>query len=251
MGWSWRSVRRGASHALAALGVVLAGLSSASTAKASSFDGRLALGLGNMSTSSAHDYGDSSGPTLLTQLDAGIRLFPALAVHTTLIYDYSSWLAFSDSGEGYPGSMFGFGLGATVALGGLSLGASGGGQFTFFPQSQRSEPRPVRVGERGLRLGRLRRCARRPSPALALPELEGRDEWDRLRPERLPAGLGGVGGARWRATALSAAHDGLSRRTCSGSAQVILEPLGFVARLTSRVRRSHRIRGKASFVSTR
>jgi hypothetical protein len=135
MGWSWRGVRRGASHALAALGVVLAGLSSASTAKASSFDGRLALGLGNMSTSSANDYGDSSGPTLLTQLDAGIRLFPALAVHTTLIYDYSSWLAFSDSGEGYPGSMFGFGLGATVALGGLSLGAAGGGQFTFFPQA--------------------------------------------------------------------------------------------------------------------
>jgi hypothetical protein len=121
-------------HLLAACVVGASALSLASPALASSLSARLALGPSIMSTSSANDFGDSSGPALLTQLDVGVRVRPILVLHGTLIYDYSRWLQLSGRGPRYEGSMLGLGLGGTLRLGGISVGASAGGQFTFFPQ---------------------------------------------------------------------------------------------------------------------
>ncbi|HWO14840.1 MAG TPA: hypothetical protein VNN80_35295 [Polyangiaceae bacterium] len=131
----WWSAGRGASRALAGLAVALAGLCVARSASASGFTGCLLVGPGYMSTSSANDYGDSSGPAVLAQLDAGVKVSPTLVLHSTLLYDFSEWLQFSAGGDRYSGSMFGFGLGGTLSFGGFSVGASGGGQFTFFPQA--------------------------------------------------------------------------------------------------------------------
>jgi len=106
------------------------------TAQASSFAGRLSLGPTYMQNDSKTDLGDSSGPGIAAQLDAGVQLWPPLVVHATFIYDYSRWLEFTDSTAGpYEGSMLGFGLGATARFAGLALGGAAGGQFTFFPQN--------------------------------------------------------------------------------------------------------------------
>ena len=122
-----------------ALGLGFAGglaLLAPGTAEASSFAGRLSLGPTYMQNDSKTDLGDSSGPGIAAQLDAGVQLWPPLVVHATFIYDYSRWLEFTDSTAGpYEGSMLGFGLGATARFAGLAVGGAAGGQFTFFPQN--------------------------------------------------------------------------------------------------------------------
>lgn len=107
-------------------------LSSPAAAFASGFSGRLYAGPGYMSTSTEDGRSDASGVALLTQLDAGVQLSPLLQLHATLLYDYSSWLELDTMIDQYPGSMLGFGLGATLALAGFRAGASAGGQLTYF-----------------------------------------------------------------------------------------------------------------------
>jgi hypothetical protein len=130
----------------AACAVVLGTLSLASTALGSGLSGRLALGPSYMKTSCAQPIGDSSGPALAMQLDVGARIRSTYVLHATFIYDYSSWLKLSDGGSGYDGSMLGLGVGATLLLGSVRVGASAGGQFTYFPQNDDPSSGPNGAG---------------------------------------------------------------------------------------------------------
>jgi hypothetical protein len=122
-----RVISIGMSAALA-LGMV----AMAAPAGASDVAARLYAGPGYMSTDTKGGSSDASGVALLTQLDAGVQLLPVLQLHATLIYDYSSWLEVENLINEYPGSMLGFGVGATLALVGFRVGASVGGQLTYF-----------------------------------------------------------------------------------------------------------------------
>jgi len=116
-------------------------------AQASSFSGRILAGPSYMSTQTESPNSNTSGPALATQLDAGIRLRESLVLHGSFVYDYSRWLGFDSGTRGsYVGSMLGFGLGARVDLGGVSLGALAGGQFTYFPENNDPSSGPAGAG---------------------------------------------------------------------------------------------------------
>lgn len=117
----------------AVLGAMLTCLA-ARSAEASSFEGRLAAGPSYMWNDTQIDGNESSGPALSIQLDAGVRLLPPLAVHASVVYDHSSWLELQSLLGRHDGSMLGFGLGATLHLTDVVVGATVGGQFTSFPQ---------------------------------------------------------------------------------------------------------------------
>lgn len=112
-----------------AFGAVLA---SSVPAEAADFAARLYAGPGYMSTDTRDGRSDASGAALLTQLDAGVQLSPVMQLHATVLYDYSSWMELESLINEYRGAMLGFGLGATLTLAGFRVGASAGGQFTYF-----------------------------------------------------------------------------------------------------------------------
>lgn len=120
---------------LSALGVFGACALHAASAGASSFAGRLSLGPTYMQNDARGSFSDSSGPGLSAQLDAGLQLSAPLALHATLLYDYSRWLELAEGSGRYEGSMLGLGLGATARFAWLSVGGAVGAQFTSFPQS--------------------------------------------------------------------------------------------------------------------
>ncbi|HTV19316.1 MAG TPA: hypothetical protein VMG12_11610 [Polyangiaceae bacterium] len=117
-----------------ALWLVLA-LGAPRAAEASSFAGRVSLGPTYIQNDTADGRSDSSGPGVALQLDAGVQLWSPLVVHGTLLYDYSRWLEVDTVSGKHEGSMLGFGLGATVNVIGITLGAVAGGQFTSFPSA--------------------------------------------------------------------------------------------------------------------
>jgi len=137
---------RVASMCTSAVLAAIAVLASAAPAAAAGFSARLYAGPGYMATDSADDRGDSSGAALLTQLDAGLQLSPLLVLHGTLLYDYSSWMAIDGLVHEHPGSMLGFGVGATLAFAGFRVGASAGGQFTSFTSADDPSSGPNGAG---------------------------------------------------------------------------------------------------------
>ena len=137
--WLW-SVNPQTNFVAAAL------LSSAASARAAGFSGRLYAGPGYMVTDTQEDRSDGSGVALLTQLDAGVQVSPVLHLHATLLYDHSSWMSLGGLVHDYPGSMLGFGLGATLALAGFRVGASAGGQFTSFTSADDPSSGPNGAG---------------------------------------------------------------------------------------------------------
>jgi hypothetical protein len=189
------------SAALAAVAV----LSISAPARAASFAARLYAGPGYMSTDTQASGSDSSGPALLTQLDAGVQLSPLLQLHGTLLYEYSSWMAIEDLRGEHSASMLRFGVGATLALAGFRVGASVGGQFTSFtslddPSSGPNERRAglVHRGTRGSRAARRIRHERWPARARAPSQLARSDAVDRLRSSRVSTGPGALDRAGWR-----------------------------------------------------
>jgi hypothetical protein len=146
-----RCATRRALAAGAGLALWLAlGAWSPGVARASSFAGRLSLGPAYMHNDTAVDASDSSGLGVALQLDAGLQLYAPLAVHATVIYDYTRWLGFSDVNGEYDGSMLGFGLGATASVVGITLGAVAGAQFTSFPSADDPSSGPIGAGLGGL-----------------------------------------------------------------------------------------------------
>jgi hypothetical protein len=115
------------------LAVVAACFARVGSARASSFEGRLAVGPSYMWNDTK--INDSQGPALSLQADAGLRLRGPFALVATIFYDRSSWLAIDGLTSEKEGSVLGFGLGGSLRFGGWLAGVAAGGQFTAFPQS--------------------------------------------------------------------------------------------------------------------
>ena len=108
--------------------------------------------------------------------------------------------------------MLGFGVGATLAFAGFRVGASAGGQFTFFTSLDDPSSGPNGAGlgsfiaaHAGYVADRARH-QRGPARARPLPQLAGRDLVHRLRSARVSARPGALDRARRRAAALRPAH---------------------------------------------
>ena len=115
------------------------------SALASSFEGQLAAGPSYLWFDTKQERSDSSGPALALQLDAGLRLLPALAVQARLFHDRSSWMENPNLIDTQFASVWGLGLGARLHLDPLVLSAFGGAQSTAFPQT--NDPRdPYEAG---------------------------------------------------------------------------------------------------------